>query len=326
MGMRRSIMAWRLLFLAATALSACVCRANAEKELNARLKSSGLRLGFEGKSRRIVAIGTAERELADPSGVQDFGKIRNDLGKLAIVDAKREVAQIISQNINASDRVELTADGDVRKMMLVSVVRSFAQAKLVGCRVIASAESYEGGVYQVAVAMGWSELARTHALNALSPGHVSLDVMDDSEWTDWFDRNDASVMVGSRCFTGKDGKLRFVGLAAMDVDGLSGIKLKSAMRAAGCNALGNLAFALYADVEAKDVAIRALREIEVGGNYDSFSWAAFTREVSNSCNRKMLRAREVYSTTFRHPVSGRVMYLSAYGITFGMDKEKGKAI
>lgn len=298
--------------------SAGACLADSESTLKQMLKSSGLRVGYDRKEKRLVSIGVAERRMSNPMMNAGFDKDRGDLAKIAILNAKKQLMFSLSVEASGKDVATETVVNDARAASVMSVMKLFSTMELRGCKVLCSAESWDEaeGVFQVSVAMGWSEKMAARANKALSDS-LKLDVLglgdDDPQWISWCEKNDLSTMVGCRQFTDTEGHLRFVGISASTVEGLSGIKLKMAMRKAGLNALGHLAFSLYSDNIAKDTATRYLKEFESCGQSSTLSWESFTSEVLSKCKATIM-AHEVYSNTLTYPVTGRKMYVSVYGV------------
>jgi len=285
--------------------------------LKERVENSGLRIGYDKGAKRFVEIGVAEAVARDPSGEVLVDKLRNDLGNVAILNAKRNLMHKLTLEASGSDNVISVVDDEQFSLELKSVMRMFSQSKLMGCKVISSAESWDAaaGKYQVAVALGWSEKSA-----ALMPRAISLDDVDvtkndpdDLEWKRWVGSNDLRTMIGSRSFRDSNGAMRFVGLGFSNVEGLTGLKLKLAMRKASMRAIANLAYSLYADTVASEVATRYLKEFDSGDGHN-LSWATFTSEIGIRCKDYAIRGHEVCGSMVVHPISGTKVYISAYGI------------
>ena len=313
----RTIFSIGLTLVVALAMAGA-CLADSESTLKQMLKKNGLRIGYDRKEKRLVSIGVAERRIANPATNAGFDKDRSDLSKIAVLNAKKELMFNLSVQASGKDVAAESVVNDVRAASVMSVMKLFSTMELCGSKVLCSAESWDEaeGVFQVSVAMGWSEKMAARANKALSDS-LKLDVLelgdDDPQWIAWCEKNDLSTMVGCRQFTDAEGHLRFVGISASNVEGLSGVKLKMAMRKAGLNALGHLAFSLYSDNIAKDTATRYLKEFDSCGQSSTLSWDNFTSEVLSKCKATIM-AHEVYSNTLTYPVTGRKMYVSVYGL------------
>lgn len=306
-------------FVVLLALAAAgVCLADSEATVRQMLKGNGLKVGYDRKEKRFVSIGVAERRIADPATKAGFDKDRSDLYKMAVLNSKKELMLNLSVQASGKDVVAESSVNGVRAVSVMSVMKLFSTMDLRGCKVLCSAESWNevDGVFQVSVAMGWCEKTTARANKALTDS-VKLDVLDleddDPQWISWCEKNDLSTMVGCRQFTDAEGHLRFVGISASNIEGLDGAKLKTAMRRAGINALGHLAFSLYSDNVAKDTATRYLKELESCGESSTLSWESFTTEVLSKCKATVM-AHEVYSATKHHPITGCKMFVSVYGL------------
>ena len=298
--------------------SAGACLADSEATVRQMLKDSGLKIGYDKKGKRIVAVGVAQRQISSPATNPDFDKVRSKLSKIAVLNAKKEVMFNLSLSASGMDCSASTTINDKNAKLTVSIMKLFSTMDLRGCKVLCSAESWDESenLFQVTVAVGWSEKAADVANNAMADSE-KLEVLrldnDDEEWEGWCAKNDLSAMVGCRQFTDSQGHKRYVGIGAANIEGAKGAKLQSAMQRASLNALGNLAFSLHSDSIAKDTATRYLRELETAGGSSDVSWSEFTTEVVAK-SKMTIMAREVYSVTKRHPITGCMMYISVYGV------------
>lgn len=297
--------------------SALKSYADAQALLKERILNAGLRIGFDKKNQRFVEIGSAETTVKDPASSMLIDKIRTDLGHVAVLTAKRDLMFKLSLEASGHDSVSTSLEDGHSAQELMSVMRLFADAKLYGCKVISSAESWDAatGKYQVSVAVGWSAKSSGRAALAFSEKNIDTANLDaeDSSWKTLLEANDLSTMVGNRYFQGEDGALRFVGLGFAKVDGLSGPKLKIAMRKASMYAIANLAYSLYADSAAQEVATRYMKQIDAGSG-KNLSWATFVSEIQNQCKNRIVRGHQVYTSTVEHPISGAKVFVSVYGI------------
>ena len=298
-------------------VSVGVCLADSEATVRQMLKVSGLKIGYDRKEKRIVAVGVAQRQVSSPATNPDFDKVRNELSKIAVLNAKKEVMFNLSLSASGKDLSASTTINDESARLTVSIMKLFSTMDLRGCEVLCSAESWDRpeNLFQVTVAVGWSVKAADVANKVMSDSE-KLDVLrldDDEEWETWCEKNDLSTMVGCRQFMDSHGHKRYVGIGAANIEGVTGIKLKFAMRKAGLTALENLVFSLYSDNIAKDTATRYLYELETRGGSSDVSWSKFTTEVISKCKMKIM-AHEVYSETKQYPITGGKMYISVYGV------------
>lgn len=299
------------LILAATAFH---CLADAEHDVTERLKEVGLEAGYDETRHRFVVIGTAERKLPDLSRAL-FDKARNDLGKIAAMNARRDLMYLLDIRVKAKDSVKTVVKSGLTINEIRSVIEQFAKMKLSGCKVLCTAESYDESshVYKVAVAIGWSQKVSANAMETSQREWEDAD--DEDHYVAWCKKNDLSTMIGSRDFTDSDGKRRYVGIGAVDVDGLKGRPLVMAMKKSEMKAKENLVFALSVDAAAHDVAQRFVREISEGGVEARQVWEKFVNEALAEYKSVLRNQKEVYTATVQNPLTNRKMYVSVYGVT-----------
>lgn len=305
------------LVLAATAFR---CVADAENDVEGRLKEAGLEVGYDEAKQRYVAIGTASRELPDLSRAL-FDKARNDLWKIAALNARRDLMYLLDVRVKAEDSVKAAVKSDLSVNEIRTVIEQFAKMRLSGCKVLCTAESYDESsrVYKVAVAVGWSRKASTTAAETACREWENVD--DDAHYVAWCEKNDLSAMLGSRDFTDSDGRRRYVGIGAVDIDGLKELPLARAMKKSEMKAKENLVFAVSVDAAAHDVAQRFVREISDKEVEARQVWERFANEALAECKAVLRNQKEVYATTVRNPVTNRKMYVSVYGVTAAKESE-----
>lgn len=291
---------------------------DSEDKVYSLLKEAGLKVGYERSKARFVEIGSAERMIVAPKQEPLFYKIRNDLGKIAILNAKKEVMFKLSVQTINEEVVAVKSVDDYEMNILKSAIEMFAESKTGGWKVLCTAESWdpESRIYSVSAAVGWSVKACAAAAQTLNINNVDNEAVDkdNSEWEAWFAANDVSAMVGSRDFMDRNGARRFIGIGSVDCEGMTGIKLKRAMRVADMQAIGNLAFSIYSDIVAKDVAQRYAEEMRVSGASASRAWEDFCSEIIRRCTINSLPATQIYSKMAINPITSRKHYVSVYGI------------
>lgn len=299
----------------AAAFLAWASLADAEGEVVSRLNRAGLEIGYDKGRQRFVVVGTAECELPNLSG-SSFDKARNELGKVAALNARRELMQMLDMRLHAAETSEMSVKPDQTVNEVRSVIETFSKVKLTGCKTLCTAESYdrESGLYQVAVAIGWSEKSSASAGRQIDAAWSDVD--DEAVYVAWCKKSDLSAMFGSRDFTAEDGLRRYVGIGSSDVEGLTGAALARAMKKAALRAKENLAYSLSIDAAAHDVAQSLVREVFDGEEDDSRQiWEKFESEVFAKCRITLKNQKEVYSATVRNPATGRRMHVSVYGVT-----------
>ena len=294
-----------------------VCRADAESLVLEKLELAGLETGYDEDLHRFVVMGTAEKHIETLSTSSLYDKTRNDLGKIAALNARRELMYMLALQVRAKDSVNAryTRNGSLAEIRMV--IEHFASMRLSGCKTLCSAESYDRntGAYQVAVAIGWSRKVALAAINTCASDWVRID--DEAVYEAWCKKNDLSAMIGSRDFTDDKGVRRYVGIGASDIDGLRGVSLSMAIKKSAMKAKDNLVMSLAVDSAAHDVAQRFIREFSNGGIEGRDLWERFSVEVFARCNMELRNHKviDVDSPIVTNPATGRKMYVSVVGIT-----------
>ena len=285
----------------------------AKQSVRAYLKEQHVPVGFDAKVGRFVFVGFCERKLADLSG-DDFFRIREQMALSAIFSAKRYLVERIEQEVTAEDSVELKSDGDETVQTTKSITDIFARRILHGCTVLDVEESHENGVYQVAVAVAWSEKLEKAARAALSgEGAKTTPEQDEAEWAAWAERTDFARRIGPAQFTDSHGVYRYAGVACVDVEGKKGKDLMNARRVAEMKASQALVYSLWADTVAHDHAVTILRERASADGETSEATEDFVSRVSQACKQHVMK-RDVFKGKVVHPLTGRTMYVHVAGI------------
>ena len=285
---------------------------SAAKSVRAHLKEQHVPVGFDAKSGRFVFVGSCERKLADLSG-DDFFRIREQMALSAIFSAKRDLIETIEQEVTAEDSVELKGDGDETDRTEKSVIDIFSKRILHGCTVLDVEESHENGVYQVAVAVEWSEKLEQAACAALSgDGRKTTPEQDDAEWAAWAARTDFAKRIGPAQFTDSHGVYRYAGVGCVDVEGKKGKEMLAAKKAAEEKAKQALVYSLWADTVAHDRAETVIRERASDGE-TAETTEDFVSRVSQACKRAVVK-KDVFKGKAVHPLTGRTVFVHVVGV------------
>ena len=313
--MRAPLFTTSLLGCMLTLFSGRSCLADAESLVVSKLEKAGLEVGYDEERQRFVVVGTAETHTGTLPVSELFDKTRNDLGKQAALNARRELMYMLALRVRARDSVDAVYTSGRSLAEVHTVIEQFSSLRIVGCKTLCTAESYDGesGVYQVAVALGWSRKVACEASSAVAADWARTD--DEAVYEAWCSKNDLSSMIGGRDFTDEKGVRRYVGIGVVDIDGKKGKMLAMAYKKARLKALDNLAVSLSLDAAAHDVAQRFVREVSFGNVEARDLWERFSSEVFTHCRLELKNQKEVYSATVNNPVSGRQMHVSVVGLT-----------
>lgn len=291
----------------------CANAANATDAVRAFLAKNGIQEGYDAERERFVIVDDALREV--PSlDAPDFFKIREQAALAAVFSAKRELIESIDMKVTAEDSVELRSDGDETVQTTKSITDIFARRILHGCTVLDVEESHEDGVYQVAVAVAWSEKLEQAACAALAGnGPKTTPEQDEAEWSAWAERTDFARRIGPAQFTDSHGVYRYAGVGCVDVEGKKGKEMLAAKKAAEEKAKQALVYSLWADTVAHDHAVTVLRERSASDGDTSEATEDFVSRVSQACKRAVMK-KDVFKGKVVHPLTGRTMFVHVAGI------------
>ena len=332
-----------LALIPAGRLSAKPAPDSAEAFVLRQLEESGLETGFNEEGGRVVQVGVAEKILSPdlkeltsgpPEGYltkkrkfgappedprKHFTGFRDRLLRVAEFKAKAEILRFLTTTIDISaETIQSYSDGTALKETMTTT-ELLSHLRLDGMLTLSTAESWNDGKYQVAVAVGWSP--RSEALVA---GSMSTDPEiapppgeNSPEWRKWAETQDFALRLGAYSFEDSAGVLRHVGIAASDVEGLTGEPLLKARGMALTMAKANLCYALYGDSETRILAKSRLKEA-FDGTKSSFEIEESAIErIFQKCRAIHVFADEVYTATVVHPLTGRKMFVSVVGIEPG---------
>lgn len=288
-------------------------RSSARAIVEDGLTKAGIQLVGDSDEKGRVFVGCHEGEV-DRSLVMAN---RESFFLQAVLKAKHDLMRERYVKLSASHSVERQDDGEKRMVLTKSMCKCLSEIQMHGSVVIDSAESYdeEHGVYEVAVAVAWSEKLEAEGLKAANRGLPKGTVVEiDPEWEKELRKKDLSRLFGSRAFVDGAGRHRFYGVGAADVEGLNPLKRRNAMRLANMLAKRNLAFALYSDAAMKDVAVSIYARMTSGELTETRAWEEFVSQVSNR-SAKIFQGHEVFSSDqVVHPLTGHRLYVSVCGV------------
>jgi hypothetical protein len=286
---------------------------SAEDSVRAWLVKNNIQEGYDAAKQRFVIVDSCERELSSLDG-PDFFQTRGQLSLTATMSAKSELIGIINRKISATDSVELKSDGGETIQTTKSIVDIFSKQILHGCTVLHVEESYEKGIYSVAVAVAWSEKLEKAAREALSgSAQKTTPEEDEAEWSAWSARTDFAKRIGPAQFTDSHGIYRYAGVGCVDVEGKKGKAILDAKRVAEQKAKQALAYSLWADTVAHTHAVTILKERASAEGETAEASEDFVARVSQACKRNIIK-RDVFKGKVVHPLTGRTMYVHVAGI------------
>lgn len=282
---------------------------------------SGLSLGYDETAKTIVFIGTSQKPVADISDARIVMKLREEESKIGMLKAKAEILKCLVREVSSTSIAAMSVTDGTVISETSSAVEILSHLVLHGFQTICTAESFENGLFQTAVAIGWSEKSEQAARATLLGKDVNLmPELNESrspEWEKWAREQDFSAMVVSRSFEDSRGIRRYVGIGFSDVDGKTGASLVSAMTLAWTKAKQNLIYALHSDVEARNLAMQFVKtKVTADGNTETETTRSAVRRIAQKCKSVVLPAcgEPVFETMTHHPITGRKIYVCLAGI------------
>lgn len=292
---------------------------DAETVLLRRLRRERLRVGYDSEARRMVQTCVVAKEAeavrTDPAALL---KMRLDAFLCAECMARGSVMRSLT---NVTDiHAEAAVFSENCAAMSGTAVESSVGSSFYpyGCQVVASAETLQDGVLEVAVALGWTPETEKGIRWALTASPDDFDPLPEPrepspEWTIWAEQQDFANSAGFRSFVDSEGFWRFAGIGLADVEGKSGAALLAAERRARSDATANLAYALFGNVEASRRMVKFWAKEESGGKTES-KIETFVSETMRKSAKAHMKDAEVYTTTVVHPLTGRKLFVSVAGI------------
>ena len=290
---------------------------DAKEIVERRVEAAGYILGYDEDTDRLIRVGTSIKRTPAPASMDPaiLSKKQADLFRIALLDAKFKTMQSIFAAFDASVISRFESEGEVSSSVAKSAIGIRSHLVLHGFHVLDTAESWEDGWYELAVAVGWSPEWESRACTALSGDLSDTGEIPSPEWRKWAETQDFSKLVGAVTFEDSEGRLRFVGIGLSDIEGKSGAALLAAMRLARMKATEMLAYLVLSDLDGREV----IEQIQVSGEKsDGSSWTEIIEPMANRFEQRIRHERfkdsEVYTTTVVHPITGRKLFVSVAGI------------
>lgn len=309
------------------ALSAAIvaCRSEADDStatardiVEVRVEAKGFLLGYDEETDRLVRVGVSRAEALAPRNLDPaaLATIRERLFRLAFLDAKFKIMETVYAGFDASLGVKSVSEGESESTESRARLSVESRLALRGFRILDSDESWEGGKYEVAVAVGWCRQWENDSNIALRGDvAVSSEILPSPEWKKWAERQDFSRFEGARTFIDENGVPRIVGIGVADAGNGTALATRKASAQAHMHATQALAFFLFSDLSGKQVT-EFLREDHSDLKSQMTEMAADRAErlISGTIRDKRIPDAEVYTTTVIHPLSGRKLFVSVVGI------------
>ncbi len=314
----RLLFAWIFLFSA-------YCKAetngmDAEDLVRRKLRESGLHIGFEAQTRRIVQLSFISKEL---KGAKNDSLQLERIRVVSFLCAERMARSAVMRSLTHVANLETETavfDNDQKAGMRTSAESSVQSSFYpYGCQIVASAETLTDGILHTAVALSWTPECEKGVRKALGSApavfpQLTEPRMPSPEWKAWAEKTDFSRTLGFCCFVDSEGFWRFAGIGMADVEGLTNpTMLEAKYRAARQVASANLAYALLGNIEASRNMNKRLQESETDGVSESEIETVVVDQMRKAV-KAVVPDAEVYTTTVVHPLTGRKLFVSVVGI------------
>lgn len=265
---------------------------------------------------KVQFMGIAKSKIDDPKKSSNFMRLRGELAKIALLNAKKEMIIDVAGKTKGCSNLNQTIDEKDASIesseSFASVIKQFAAKRLERCVVTWSRESWneKTGEYEIRIAVSFEndkhKKRQLHTIELSAP---------DEEWDAWCKKHDLSRIMGSRQFTDKDGNERILGVGAVEIEGLKGTDYKLAKMQAREDAQEQLEFTLLSDNVARTIAKSYSKEVQNKTGKKNITWNRFTSEVISQCKMRALPSggTEVYSIETIDPITGKEIYISVCG-------------
>ena len=298
-------------FVALCCAVLCVSANTAEDVVRAQLSQRGLQPGFDGRKGEIIALGKAMVKIGDATSGSRLAALRDRCHKVASLDARGKILQVLAQSLTADRMVDFQHDGISANLDLVTLSKVFSERVLTGWRIVASAEAYSNGLYSVAVAVFWSNESEK-TLEAAKAGQLVLSGKWKDELMAYIKGQDLSTWADVRVFVDSNGFPHVLGVGLSDWDGdprTQGV----AMRKADMFAQKNLMLGLYGDTVVMEAAGNWRKDIFSGSDKD-VSQLQFYESLSEIRVRDTLPegCGPFHVAGIKNPVNGRKEFVSIY--------------
>lgn len=284
----------------------------AKEMVEKTLKSSGIKYRKSNKNR-IISIVDTSFPADDPAKDKQFFIKRDQFAKLAVLKLKGQIAQSVGQVFSAKEQAQIFGDDTNSFVKVSSASESVAKWPLFGVTVLAQAESWDGKNYHVAVAGVWSKVLH-RAAKATLLGEKVVGAAGKKTVEQWLEETDLSLVCGPRQMVDENGNRVFLGIAAREI-GINAARDEGNKAAAQASANASLIFSLFADVEQRLAHAAVANVSEQNGTTVASASETVDRRLAQSVDRRAIAgACEIYGEELEHPLTGKRIYVSVYGL------------
>lgn len=277
----------------------------------ADLSQKGMQPGFDDRTGEVVAVGKSTVQIGEIASYPRLAALRDRCYKVASLEARGKILQVLEQSLTAGRRSEFQHDGVSASLELATLSKVFSERVLTGWHIAASAEEYSKGLYSVAVAVSWSH-GSEEKLKALKAGQL----VPSDKWKDellaHIKGQNLSNWADVRLFVDSKGFPHVLGIGLSDWDGNSRTQ-GAAILKADMFAQKNLMLGLYGDAAVMEAAGKWRREVFSKSDsevselrfYESLSEIKVRDALPEGCG-------PFHMASIKNPVNGRKEFVSIY--------------
>ena len=287
--------------------------ADAGRDLREAVSRMGYRIGFDAERKVFVFTGRKLAEMESPSDSKGFFLQREKCFKVAELKAKAALLRYMRQTWTGGEFLDAGEVNGLTQKKLVSVAESFSANKLSGWHVLASAESYNDGVYEVAAAVIWSPALESAGRKARE-GRLRPAASYREELREWLRAQQLETWCGCRAFVDSSGFPHLLGVGVVDADGASPMEMTSIRMKGDLLARKNLLLGLWGDSEVGKFARDAVSS-ESADEKDADTESLFESMASVEVRGKAVDGLTlVHEQVVRNRITGRTALVVLYGV------------
>ena len=263
----------------------------------------------------IVFNGVASAKFDPAKDAPRMMAIRSQLLAEAMIAARKSLARYVSQNFSVWEGVVDASSADSSLWISGSESKGSSDIVLDGCTVSDYAELVDDGDFFVAVTLEWS-VEGDLAAKVAKTGRKFLDEADFTRLRAHLKGAELSRKIGPRICEITHGGQRLVvpvGTAAIDIDGLSGLQLKKAIRKVEIAAGQAFEQAVETPVHV-DFSDSSVVEKSCEGEEESVQSESRLTTVTESVSRNMnhVKRRMAYSGVLVDGATRRKLYVMSF--------------
>lgn len=288
-------------------------RVSAEQRLRDALVARGYTIGFDEDKDQFLFLGRQVAQVGEKDPDTVLALRRPCLARRAELRAKSRLLQALRGRAYSGNRLRVEADSRDVKHQTDSLFALFAENTLSGWQVLDSAEVLENGIYEVAVAVVWSQELE-EAGRAAREGRLRPSATWQNDCEAWLDAQDLSLWTGTRVFRDSTGFPHLLGVGSSVLVDENPLQMKIVRKKADMRARGSLLLGLFGDAEiGRYASSRMLLDSATGSEFDTQSAYMDLANVEVK-GKAVMGMMPVYERVVEHPLMRRKILIVVYGV------------